>query len=65
MLFTGRVGLYAKAAFATLMAVVTAAYTSLDGENFNFSDKDTMTMVIAGLTALGVYFIPNSKNSEV
>lgn len=64
MLFTGKVGLYAKALFATLMALVTAAYAALDGENMNFSDKDWFAIAIAGLTALGVYFVPNSAKSD-
>lgn len=64
MLFTGNAGLYAKALFATLMAVLTSIYVALDGENFNLSDKDWLTVAVAGLTALGVYLVPNALKSD-
>lgn len=64
MLFTGRAGLYAKALFATLMAAITTAYAALDGENFNLTDKDWLSIIIAAVTALGVYLVPNSRESE-
>lgn len=61
---TGNVGLYAKAVFAALMAGATSVYAALDGENFDLTDKDWITVVIAVLTAVGVYLVPNAKASE-
>lgn len=64
MLFNGRAGLYAKAIFAVLMAALTSLYVALDGENFNLSDKDWLTVAVAAVTALGVYIVPNSVKSD-
>lgn len=62
---TNSIGLYAKAVFATIMAGVTSVYAALDGDDFNLTDKDWVAVAIAALTALGVYLVPNAKNSEV
>lgn len=59
------IGLYAKAAFAALMAGLTTLYAVLNGSNGNISDAEWVSIAIAVVTAVGVYLFPNAKNSEV
>lgn len=58
------IGLYTKAVFAALMAGLTALYAVLNGENGNISDGEWVGIVIAALTALGVYLFPNAAASD-
>lgn len=60
---TSNIGLYAKAVFAALMAVLTAVYGYLNGPNGHMTDFEWVAVAIAGLTALGVYIFPNTVKS--
>lgn len=59
----GSPGVYAKAIFAALMAVLTTLYAAMSGPNWDLSDRDWVSIVIAGVTALGVYLFPNAPQS--
>lgn len=57
------VGAYAKAIYAVVMAVVTAVYVALEDGGFgDVTDRGWVAIVIAGLTALGVYLLPNKPD---
>lgn len=59
------VGMYAKAVVATLLAGLTALYAALSGPNGELTDAEWVSVAIAAVTALMVYVVPNSKQSEV
>lgn len=56
----GNAGLYAKALFAALMAGLTALYMGLDGAgDWNLSDREWVNIILAAVTAFGVWAFPN------
>ncbi len=58
-----KIGRYAKTIVAGVLAAATAASTAL-GDNV-LSTSETVTIVLAVLTALGVYVVPNRQERDV
>lgn len=60
-------GLYAKAIYAFIMAAATTLYMGLEdngaGQDWQLTDREWVAIVIAGLTAVGVYLFPNTVKS--
>lgn len=57
-----KVGKAAKTIVAGLFAAVTVAYSAVSDDMY--TSTEIVNTVLAVLTAIGVYFVPNAEQSE-
>jgi hypothetical protein len=58
-----RIGKMAKAVVAALFAAVTVAYSAVSDDVY--TSTEVVNTVLAVLTALGVWVVPNARQSEI
>lgn len=55
---------YAKALAAIVTTIISAAIVALTGDNA-FSDVELINIALAGVGAVGVFYVPNAHNGPV